>query len=366
MTHLLSESIALLRQMVATPSLTFEEAAVCQLVSTQLEGWGIPVCRERNNILALNRHASPDLPTVMLCAHLDTVPPSAGYTRDPYDPGTDADRVWGLGSNDDGGSVVAMIGAFRHFYEATSLPFNLLLALSCEEERSGPSGTAHLWTTDTINRVLNAAGHPGFWTPRHAIIGEPTGGCAATSERGLLVIDGEAQGESGHAARDEGINALYIALDDIQRLRNYNFDRISPIMGRVRLTVTQMTCGTAHNVIPDTCRFVIDIRPTEQYTNAEILRLLQQECRSTLTARNLHNRSSATCPGSPFLAALHRLGIDTYSSPTTSDWVRTPCDAIKLGPGESARSHRPNEFILIGEIRQAMRDYINILSALQL
>ena len=366
MNTLINDSIALLRRMVAVPSVTFEEEAVRNLVGTHLERWGIAFCYERGNILALNRHARPDLPTLMLCAHLDTVPASAGYTRDPHDAGTDPDRVWGLGSNDDGGSVVAMIAAFRHFYEAQHLPFNLLLTLSCEEERSGPNGTAHLWTDDTINRALWRAGRTGNWTPRLAIIGEPTGGRAATSERGLLVIDGEAHGQSGHAARNEGINALYIALDDIQRLRSYTFDRVSPLMGRVKLSVTQIEAGTAHNVIPDTCRFVVDIRPTEQYSNAEILALLQQECRSTLTARNLRNRSNATRPDSPLLAALDRLGIETFSSPTTSDWVRTPCDAIKFGPGESARSHRPDEFILVSEIEKTAQDYVALICDLKL
>lgn len=353
---LLSDSIDLLRRMVAVPSPTFEEEAVRNLIGQQLLDWGIDCHYERNNIVALNRHARYDLPTLMLCAHIDTVPPNTGYTRDPYDPGTDPSRVWGLGSNDDGGSVVAMIAAFRHFYDSTDLPFNLLLALTCEEERSGANGAARLWQDNVL---------PIADQPRWAIIGEPTGGCAATSERGLLVLDGVAHGVSGHAARDEGVNALYIALDDIARLRSYDFSRVSPLMGRVRLSVTQMTCGTTHNVIPDTCRFVVDIRPTEQYDNAEILQLLQQECRSTLTARNLQNRSSATLPDSPLLTALAATGIETYSSPTTSDWMRTPCDAIKMGPGDSARSHRPDEFILVCEIEQAIADYISIINTLK-
>ena len=365
MNTLIHDSIDLLRRMVAIPSVTGEEAAVVALVQHQLEDWGIGCVMEEGNILALNRHASPERPTLMLCAHLDTVPPNAGYSRDPFDPGNDASRVWGLGSNDDGGSVVAMVAAFRHFHAATHLAFNLLLCLSVEEERSGPHGTAHLWTAGTINRALNATGHTGDWTPHYAIIGEPTGGRAATSERGLLVIDGEAHGVSGHAARSEGVNALYLALDDIQRLRAYSFDRISPTMGSVKLSVTQIACGTAHNVIPDSCRFVVDIRPTEQYSNAEILEALQRVCSSTLTARNLRNRSNATRPGSPLLEVLEHLGIQTFSSPTTSDWVRTPCDAIKMGPGESSRSHRPDEFVLVSEIAKAAQDYVAIIEALQ-
>lgn len=356
---LINDSIQLLRRMVAIPSVTFDEAAVRDLVSGQLRHWGIDCTCQRNNILALNRHADSHLPTLMLCAHIDTVAPNAGYTRDPFDPGSDADRIWGLGSNDDGGSVVAMTAAFRHFHDAVGLPFNVLLALTAEEERSGPGGGEHLW--QSVFRDDEVYSH---FTPSLAIIGEPTGGLAATSERGLLVIDAEAHGVSGHAARNEGVNALYIALDDVARMRNFDFQRVSPLMGRVKLTVTQMECGTAHNVVPDTCRFVVDIRPTEQYTNSEILDMLQRECQSTLTARNLRNRSSATRPDSPLLAALAALGIGTYSSPTTSDWVRTPCDAIKMGPGESSRSHRPDEFILVSEIAEATDRYIALIETL--
>ena len=193
------------------------------------------------------------------------------------------------------------------------------------------------------------------------MIGEPRGMKAAISERGLLVIDATANGVSGHAARNEGVNALYIATDDIMKLRQHEFGRISPIMGKVNLNVTQIEAGTAHNVIPDTCTFVIDIRPTEQYTNEEFLKELQSICRSTLKARNLANRSSATYEGSPLQKAAQALGIGCFSSPTTSDWMRIGCDAIKMGPGESSRSHRKDEFVFVKEIEEAIKTYIDFI-----
>ena len=352
------DSIQLLRRMVHIPSLSGEEGAVAACVGEALDAWGIPHELVQGNLLALNRRFDPHKPTLALDAHLDTVPVNNGYTRDPFDSGNDPEIIYGLGSNDDGGSVVSMIAAFRHFFDR-QMPFNLMLILSREEEVSGPDGTRWLFAPDG----LFAAG--GRWPmPRRVIVGEPTGMRAATSERGLLVLDGEALGVSGHAARDEGVNALYIALDDIAALRAHRFTRHSPLMGDVRLTVTQIEAGRAHNVVPDRCRFVVDIRPTEQYTNPEILAELQALCRSTLTARNLANRSSATAPDSPLLRAAAQLGIETFSSPTTSDWMRIPCDALKMGPGDSARSHRPDEYILAREVAQGIDGYIAFIETL--
>ncbi|MBR2064379.1 MAG: peptidase dimerization domain-containing protein, partial [Bacteroidales bacterium] len=191
-----------------------------------------------------------------------------------------------------------------------------------------------------------------------------TGMKAATSERGLLVIDATAHGVSGHAARNEGINAIDIALDDIQALKSHVFDRISPRMGKVNLNVTQINAGTAHNVIPDTCTFVIDIRPTEQYTNEEILKELQDICKSDLKPRNLSNRSSATRDNSPLQRTAEEMGIETFSSPTTSDWMRIDCDAIKMGPGESSRSHKKDEFVFVKEIEDGIKKYIEFIEQL--
>lgn len=355
MKELLKDSVALLRKMVAVPSVSFEEEKVAELVFSELESYGIEPFRVGRNVLASNKSFSVGKKTLVLDAHIDTVPAAASYTRDPFDAGTDPERVWGLGSNDDGASVVSLIAAFRHFYAVEDLPVNLVLALSCEEERSGPDGARFLYSADGPEETRLAD-----WV----LIGEPTGMKAATSERGLLVLDGEAKGVSGHAARNEGVNALYIALEDIMTLRNFEFDRISPKMGKVKLTVTQINAGTAHNVIPDTCTFVVDIRPTEKYTNAEIVEMLQNKVRSSLKPRNLKNCSSATYEGSPLLAAVERLGIETFSSPTTSNWMRTGRDAIKMGPGQSSRSHHADEYIMVSEIEEAISKYIEFIETL--
>jgi acetylornithine deacetylase len=244
--------------------------------------------------------------------------------------------------------VVSQIEAFFHLAEDEGLAVNLMLVLSAEEERSGACGMAKFVEEFPLQ-------------PDFAIIGEPTGMEAAVAERGLLVLDGTATGVSGHAARNEGVNALYIALDDINTLRNYKFGKESPLMGDVKLTVTQMSCGTAHNVVPAQATFVVDIRPTEQYSNPEILELLQNRVKSRLKARNLKNRSSATPQGHVLMQTVEELGIVKQISATTSDWMKIPYPAIKMGPGQSARSHKADEFIKIEEIKGAIEGYIKFI-----
>ena len=345
---LTSEAVALLKEMVAIPSPSFREDAVCSHISDWMTSKGIQHERMGNNIVA-ERIVDPGQPTLMLCAHIDTVEPCEGYSFDPYNPeNCPEDMVQGLGSNDDGASVVSMLGAYRSFAVAQ---VNLILVLTCEEERSGEDGMTGLWPQ--LKSKVD-----------YAIVGEPTGMKAATSERGLLVIDAIAHGVSGHAARNEGKNALYIALEDIETLRKYEFGKVSPKMGKVNLNVTQINAGSAHNVIPDRCDFVIDIRPTEQYSNQEILAELQKICKSELKARNLSNRSSATYEDSKLQVVAEKLGIETFSSATTSDWMRISCDAIKMGPGESTRSHRKDEFVYVDEIRNAIETYIEFINTL--
>lgn len=364
---LIAESVELLKEMVAIKSPSFEEDAVCSHISKWMSDRGIRHRRVGNNLIA-EHITEAGKPTLMLCAHIDTVSPSPDYSFDPYEPDYEKaaevissllgrnvkpeEIVAGLGSNDDGASVVTMIAVYRYFTERLGMSEespNLVLVLTCEEERSGKNGMTGLWP-DLKTKVT------------HAIIGEPTGMKCATSERGLLVIDAEAQGKSGHAARNEGENALYIALEDIERMRSHQFAKLSPRMGKVNLNVTQINAGTAHNVIPDRCTFVVDIRPTEQYTNEEILQELQSICRSTLKPRNLLNRSSATYDDSPLLRAVGELEIETFSSPTTSDWMRTGCDAVKMGPGESHRSHRKDEFVTVEEIENGINTIINTIN----
>lgn len=401
--RLTAEAVDLLKEMVAIPSPSFSEEAVCGHISEWMTARGLAHERIGNNIVAENI-TDPSKPTLMLCAHIDTVNPSEGYGFDPYEPHYDVaadvisqmtgqevgpdEIVAGLGSNDDGASVVAMIAAYRRLSRRDNVPPhndmvgsddennmslraergnlkpecpNLLLVLSCEEERSGRNGMTGLWGSRICRRGEEVEG----CTPvDFAIVGEPTGMRAATSERGLLVIDATAHGVSGHAARNEGENALYIALDDIAKLRAHEFGKVSERMGKVNLNVTQISAGTAHNVIPDRCDFVIDIRPTEQYTNEELLAELQSRCRSELKARNLANRSSATFKDSPLQRAAEALGIETFSSPTTSDWMRIGCDAVKMGPGDSSRSHRRNEFVFVREIEEGIEQYINFIEHL--
>jgi acetylornithine deacetylase len=334
--------------MISIPSPSFEEDAVCSHISSWMTSRNIEHQRIGNNIIAEHIN-DPSRPTLMLCAHIDTVSPSPEYSFDPYNPeNCPEDMVQGLGSNDDGASVVSMIAVYRYFCSLSAAQLNLILTLTCEEERSGKDGMTGLWP-ELAQKV------------DFAIVGEPTGMKAATSERGLLVIDATAHGVSGHAARNEGCNALYKALEDIEKLRRYCFEKISPRMGKVNLNVTQINAGSAHNVIPDRCDFVIDIRPTEQYSNEEILTELQRICSSELKARNLANRSSATFEDSPLQKAAEALGIETFSSPTTSDWMRIGCDAVKMGPGDSARSHRKDEFVFVEEIRNGIETYIQYI-----
>ena len=369
--NIIAESVELLKDMVAIKSPSFEEDAVCSHICEWMSQKDIRHRRIGNNIIA-EHIIDAEKPVLMLCAHIDTVSPSPDYSFDPYNPDYEKaaesvslilgkhvkpdEIVAGLGSNDDGASVVTMIAVYRYFTERhvvspkeTEKHPNMILVLTCEEERSGKNGMTGLWP-ELSKKVT------------HAIIGEPTGMKCATSERGLLVIDAEAHGKSGHAARNEGTNALYIALEDIEALRRHEFTRISPRMGKVNLNVTQINAGTAHNVIPDRCTFVIDIRPTEQYTNEEILEELKSICRSELKPRNLQNRSSATHEDSRLQKIVKDLGIETFSSPTTSDWMRIGCDAIKMGPGESQRSHRKDEYVTVEEIEKGINTFINTIT----
>lgn len=363
---LLDEAVTLLREMVAIPSPSFMEEEVCSHISSRLSSFGIEHIRVKNNLLSVNRNYSPLRKTLMLCAHIDTVVPAEDYNFDPYrpeysefEPGMPA--VLGLGSNDDGASAVALISAFRHFYDSP-LPANLMLVLSAEEERSGKNGMDAVWSA--LERGLPYNGTM-VRIPDWAIIGEPTCMRAAIAERGLLVIDGTAHGASGHAATGDGVNALYEALDDIARLRAFRFPKVSPQMGEVRINVTQIQAGYAHNVIPQTCEFVVDVRTTDMYTNAEIMEILQSLCRSELRARNLHNRASCTPESSVLHECAGETGISTFISPTTSDWMRISCDAVKMGPGDSSRSHKKDEYVTVGEIEEGIRKYIGFIYNLE-
>ena len=284
----------------------------------------------------------PARPTLLLNSHHDTVRPAASYTRDPYAPTVEDGRLYGLGSNDAGASVVCLVETFLTF-RARALPFNLVLGISAEEECMGENG---------IRALLPALGRVDM-----ALVGEPTGMQAATGERGLVVLDCTAHGKSGHAARGEGVNALYIALDDIARLRSFRFERESELLGPVGIAVTQIEAGTQHNVVPDTCRFVVDVRTTDAYSNEETVEILRAALRSDAVPRSTRIRAAAVGGEHPLVKAAVAAGRETYVSPTTSDRTLMPFPALKMGPGQSSRSHTADEFVLLGEIAEGIAIY---------
>lgn len=346
-----ASAVALLRKKIAIPSFSGNEEAAANLICSHLHQYGITFNRLVNNICCFAKGFDSSKPTVMINSHLDTVKPTAGYSFDPYNPPEQQDRIYGLGSNDAGASVVSIIETFKYFYER-ELSFNLMLVLSCEEENSGSKG---------MDLVVEK--YP-FITC--AIIGEPTKMQAAVAERGLLVVDATAKGVSGHAARGEGINAITVAVEDICFINDFEFEKISGLTGRVKMSVTQIEAGTQHNVIPDVCKFVIDIRPTEQYTNTEIIEILAANLKSELKPRSLRNKCSITPYDHPLVKCAQSTGINRYVSPTTSDWMRLKCPAIKMGPGDSSRSHQADEYVLVGEINDGISGYINFLNNLNL
>jgi acetylornithine deacetylase len=348
---LAANAAALLREMVSVQSFSGEERDVSALIKQRLAERGIEMNTLGNNLWSVCKNFNHQKPVLMLNSHIDTVRPSSGYTYDPFNPPFSEDVVRGLGSNDAGASVVTMTETFCHFYEK-EMPFNLLLALSCEEENSGPGGMSLLYKSlPEINC---------------AVIGEPTRMEAAVAERGLLVIDAVAHGVSGHAAREEGVNAILIAHEDIAVLSGLEFEKVSPLMGRVKLSVTRIEAGREHNVIPDKCSFTLDIRPNELYTNEEIVNLLKGKLKSELKARSLTNRCSITPEGHPLVKCAEACGIKTYVSPTTSDWMRVTCPAVKMGPGDSSRSHRADEFVKVEELQAGIEGYIKFINNLKL
>lgn len=329
--------ITLLQRMIQTPSISGEENAVCTLLEQWMTAEGITVHRVENNLWA---ECGDGPETILLNAHIDTVKPSVSYTRDPFDGEYDGKTIYGLGANDDGGSVIAMLAVFMDMMHAPIPGKRIVLTLTAEEENSGRKG---------IELLL-----PEIGPIDYAIVGEPTSLEMAVAERGLLVLDCEAKGKAGHAAREEGINALYIALEDIQTLRNYEFEKVSPFLGKVKMTTTMIQAGTQHNVVPDTCRFVVDIRSNGLYTNEEILAILRPMLRSTITPRSTRLNASSTPLDTPVIQRAQALGIPIYGSPTMSNMALLACPKVKFGPGDSSRSHTANEYIHIHEIEQAI------------
>ncbi len=354
----LGAALALLEALIATPSLSREESATADLIAAWLIERGHEVQRQGNNVWAKKTmdnglwtmDAGQVRPHVLLNSHHDTVKPAATWTTDPFLPTWDGDRLTGLGSNDAGGPLVALLAAFDSL-KTDDLPFDLTVAATAEEEVSGAGGIASI--LDRLGPISCA------------IVGEPTSLEAAVAEKGLVVIDGLATGVSGHAARREGTNALYLALDDIDVLRKHVFAKASPTLGPVLVTVTQIEAGTQHNVVPDRCSFVIDVRTTDAYSNDATVQVLQSLVQSSLTPRSLRLQPSGLSPKHPlYKAAIEMLGLHPYGSPTLSDQAQMPFPTLKLGPGDSARSHTAQEYILRSEVEAGVDCYRRLILAL--
>lgn len=342
----------LLIKLIATPSFSKEEDQTASLIANFFYTHEIPFQRKGNNIWARNLHFQPQLPTILLNSHHDTVKPAHGWHTDPFDPVISEDVLTGLGSNDAGGPLVSLIGAFIHYYASPELPYNLILAATAEEEISGNGGIA---------LILPELGEIDL-----GIIGEPTQMQMAIAEKGLMVLDGYAKGKSGHAAREEGVNAIYEALPDLHWFQSFQFPQQSPFLGPVKMTVSQIQAGTQHNVVPDNCHFVVDVRTTEMYTNEQTLAIIQAHVKSEIIPRSLRLAPSGISLEHPIVKKGMELGLSYFGSPTLSDQALIPYPTIKVGPGNSARSHTPNEFIRLSEIREGISLYIQLLNRLVL
>ncbi len=344
-------ALELLKALIATKSISREEGNAAALVRKFFSEKNIPFQHKGYNTWVRNAHFRPDLPTVLLNSHIDTVKPNEGWVRNPFQPLVEGEKLYGLGSNDAGGALVALIAAFLHFYQRKNLPFNLLLAATAEEEISGKNGIA---------AILPEIGEIAV-----AIVGEPTEMALAVAEKGLMVLDCTAFGESGHAARDEGENAIYRAMKDIDWLQNYQFQRVSKFLGMVKMSVTMIEAGYQHNVVPDRCKYVIDVRTTDAYRNEDVLRIIQRHVKSEVQARSTRLQPSGIDPDHPLVLAASELGLKTFGSPTLSDQALISVPSVKIGPGKSERSHRPDEYITLPEIEEGVDIYINLLEALQ-
>lgn len=348
-------AIRLLEHLIATPSISREEGATADILESWLNEHGCEPHRVENCVWALAPGFDPSRPTLMLNSHHDTVRAAASWTRDPFTPTREGDRIYGLGSNDAGASVVSLATIFRHMRNEP-LPYNLLLALTAEEEVMGEHG---------MRGFLPRMEQQGIRIDM-AIVGEPTSLQPAIAERGLIVLDCVAHGKSGHAARNEGVNALYIALDDIALLRQFGFQRISPTLGPIKISVTQIEAGHQHNVVPDECRFVVDVRTTDAYTNEETAEILNTVLQSNARPRSTRVRASVIPSDHPLVVAATSLGGIPYVSPTTSDMALMPFPSLKIGPGESARSHSADEFITTREIADGIGIYTRLLYNIRL
>lgn len=347
----LESAVALLRRLIATPSPSREEAAAADIMETELYRLGYTPHRLGNNVWAEAAQHDSAKPTVLLDAHIDTVRPAAAWSRDPYDARIEDGRLYGLGSNDTGGSVVSMLAAFDMLAQHEQ-PYNLIYLASAEEEVTGAGG---------VRAVLPHLGKIDF-----GVVGEPTGMHPAVAEKGLMVLDCTSHGRAGHAARDEGENAIYKALADIEWFRTHRFERVSPFLGAVKMTVTGVQAGTQHNVVPAECRFMVDVRVNECYGNEELLEEIRRNVACDVVPRSTHLSSSAIEVSHPAVRRLVGMGRKPFGSPTMSNQAVMSFPTVKIGPGDSARSHTADEYICLAEIEEAIGIYVPMLDGVVL
>lgn len=344
---LFEEAVQLLKGLIAIPSFSKEESKTADRIEAFLTKKNVTVNRSGNNVWAFANEYNPVLPTVWLNSHHDTVKPNQGYTKDPFAPIVENGKLFGLGSNDAGGPLVSLIAAFCHFI-GKSLPFNLLMIASAEEEISGPNGISSLI--------------PSLPEAEIVLVGEPTQMRLAVAEKGLLVIDAKIHGKAGHAAREEGVNAIYLAMDDLDEIRSFEFFKTSPFLGRTKVTATVIKAGHQHNVIPDLCEYTLDVRVTDAYTLEEAFAELQRNLKADLTPRSMRLQSSHLPDGHLMYRVAAKLELEKFGSPTLSDQALIPWPSVKIGPGDSARSHTADEFIFLEEIKNGILGYISIVN----
>lgn len=346
-----SEAVTLLQALIGIPSISREEDAAADFLQTYIEESGIMTGRMGNNVWCISPMFDTSKPTILLNSHIDTVKPVNGWRKQPFTPKIDNGKLFGLGSNDAGASLVSLFQVYKHL-SATEQKYNLIFLASCEEEVSGKNG---------VESVL-----PQLPPITLGIVGEPTEMHPAIAEKGLMVLDVTAYGKSGHAAREEGENAIYRMMADIEWFRTHKFGKESPLLGPVKMTVTQINAGTQHNVIPDTCSIVVDIRSNECYSNEELFNEIQKHISSEAIARSFRLNSSSISSDHPIVKRAVSLGKTPYGSPTLSDQALMPFPSVKIGPGKSSRSHTADEYIMINEIDEAIRLYIELLDGLEL
>ena len=341
-----SDAVELLKKLIATPSVSRNEKDAADIMEQTIRSYGFEPQREANNLWIIDPHYDESRPTLLLNAHIDTVKPVASWSRNPFSPDVEDGVLYGLGSNDCGGGLCSLLQIFRMLTEKPQ-SYNLIYLASAEEEVSGKDG---------ITRALPLLPHIDL-----AIVGEPTGMNPAVAEKGLMVLDVIAHGKSGHAARNEGVNAIYEALDDMRWIRDYKFEKVSEFLGPTKMTLTVVNSGTQHNVIPDKCTMLVDIRTNEFYDNEEVYEFIRQHLKSEVKAHSFRLKSSRIDPEHPLIRKCVAMGMKPFGSPTLSDQALMHFPSFKLGPGESSRSHSANEFIRISEIRDAIAKYETLL-----